>query len=65
MSGESNGDGLVQMTFLPPPDELGTRQPKAAAPAASQSSPAPQEALTDAFRRRRSAEKFQGTQSGA
>lgn len=42
MSGESNGDGLVQMTFLPTPKPAGATQPKAAAPASSQSSPAPQ-----------------------
>jgi lipopolysaccharide export system protein LptA len=42
MTGQSNGDGLVQMTFLPTPKPAGAAPPKAAAPAASQSSPAPQ-----------------------
>jgi len=42
MTGESNGDGLVQMTFLPTPKPAGATPPKAAAPAPSQSSPAPQ-----------------------
>lgn len=41
MTGESNGDGLVQMTFLPTP-KPGATPPKAAAPAPSKSSPAPQ-----------------------
>lgn len=42
MTGESNGDGLVQMTFLPTPKPAGATPSKAAAPAPSQSSPAPQ-----------------------
>jgi len=42
MSGESNGDGLVHMTFLPTPKPAGAAPAKAAAPASSQSSPAPQ-----------------------
>jgi lipopolysaccharide export system protein LptA len=42
MTGESNGDGLVQMTFLPTPKPAGAPQPKTTAPASSQSSPAPQ-----------------------
>ena len=41
MTGQSNGDGLVQMTFLPTP-KPGAAPPKAAAPAPSQSSPPPQ-----------------------
>ncbi|MFI4958843.1 MAG: lipopolysaccharide transport periplasmic protein LptA [Lysobacterales bacterium] len=41
MTGESKGDGLVQMTFLPTP-KTGATPPKAAAPAPSTSSPAPQ-----------------------
>jgi lipopolysaccharide export system protein LptA len=42
MTGQSNGDGLVHMTFLPTPKPAGTTQPKAAVPAPSQSGPAPQ-----------------------
>ncbi|MEO8997991.1 MAG: lipopolysaccharide transport periplasmic protein LptA [Rhodanobacter sp.] len=42
MTGESNGDGLVQMTFLPTPKPAGATPSRAAAPAPSQSSPAPQ-----------------------
>ena len=41
MTGESNGDGLVQMTFLPTPKPAGAAPSKAATPAPSQSSPAP------------------------